>query len=106
MDAAFSSGLDGIGAFPDRIKIEALQMLAEDAAGNPAALAVLTDLAITKFTLASPDRKVSLFYVIDAIGKSRIVGPAFQDACGPRLVSAALGAATQVRIVDCSVARR
>lgn len=99
MDAAFAAGLDGIGAFPDKIKIEALQMLAEDAVGNPAAIATLADLALTKFALASSDRKISLFYVIDAIGKSRLMGPAFQEACGTRLVTTALNAASQVRHV-------
>jgi hypothetical protein len=93
----FSRGLDDLGTFPDRAKIEGLVMVAEDAAGDTAALAALADAALTKLALAAPAAKLPLLYVIDAVGKNRTVGPSFQAALGSRLVSTVLGAASQVR---------
>lgn len=97
LDAAFAAGLDEVGAFPDRVKIEALVMMAEDAAGDAHAIGALAATALDRLTAAAPDRKLSLLYVIDAVGKNKTVGVPFQEACGLRLVTVVLDAASQVR---------
>ena len=96
MADAFGTGLDNLGPFPDRVKIESLIMVAEDAAGDVDAVAALAETALNKLAMADPARKLSLLYVIDAVGKNRSVGPAFQTALGPRLVSTVVNAASQV----------
>lgn len=94
---AFSRGLGDLGAFPDRAKIEALCMVAEDAAGDADAVAFLATTALDALEHANPERILSLLYVIDAVSKNRVVGHEFQAAAGARIADVVVSAWQRVR---------
>jgi hypothetical protein len=56
----FSRSLDGLGTFPDRTKIEAIVMLAMDAAGDPAGVAYIAGVVLDKLLAAPAPRKLPL----------------------------------------------
>lgn len=94
---AFADGLSDLGAHPDRAKIEALTMLAEDAAGDADVVRAYAETALGALVSAPPAHKLTLLYVIDSISKSRIVGAEFQAATSSRISDVVVGTWHQVR---------
>jgi hypothetical protein len=56
----FSRSLDALGTFPERTKIEAIVMLAMDAAGDPGAVAYIAGVVLDKLLSAPAPRKLPL----------------------------------------------
>lgn len=90
----FAKGLDDLDAFPDKAKINALYMMADDASGDPAMIAEVCNTLFEKLHVADPSRKLSIFYVLDIISKKG--GAQFQQAIAPHLVSAFVQAYAEV----------
>ena len=88
---------------PDRATIEALCMIAEDAAGSPELVAYIARVILERLTAAAPPWKLPAVYLLDAIGKNSVVGLDFQAAASPVLVEPMMVAFQQVR---CGVAPR
>ena len=87
---AFTRGLDALGAHPDRFKIEAIAMVAEDALGDEAAVAALAAALLQRVAAAEAPRKLPLLYALDHMSKK--LGAEFQAALAPRVAPALVAA--------------
>jgi hypothetical protein len=90
-----AAGIDDLGTVADRVKLDALRMVAEDAAGNPAAVRRVAGTLIGKLAALPPPRKIPVMYLIDYIVKT--LRPEFQEALAPYITKAFVDAFYQVR---------
>lgn len=94
MEHPFSLGIDDLGNRPDKAKIDALGMIAEDASGDPAAVQVLSGILFRKLGTVEPPRKLPILYLIDHITKK--LGRDFQAVFAGTLVQEFVAAYGQV----------
>ena len=87
---AFAAGLSELGTFPDKSKIDALCMIAEDARGSPTAVANVCSELLSKLGSVDPSRKLALLYTLDYISKK--LGAEFQAGFATHLAHAFLAA--------------
>lgn len=84
MQHPFGAGIDELGTHPDRVKFEAMGMIAEDALGNPAAISNLCSIIWSKLNMVDGPRKLPILYLLDYISKR--FGEPFQFAFSGQLV--------------------
>jgi hypothetical protein len=72
----YLQGLDDLGSYPDKAKIDALGMIAEDCLGDAAAVSSLCAAHLAKLAACDPPRKLPLLYVVDHLSKQ--LGAEFQ----------------------------
>lgn len=93
----FAKGLDDLAAYPDKAKINALFMMAEDASGDPVMISEVCNTLLGKLHSAEPSRKLSILYVLDIVSKKG--GAQFQQAFAPHLLSSFMQVYSEVRIL-------
>jgi hypothetical protein len=86
MGDALADGIDDLGTVAERVKLDALGMIAEDATGHPAAVRRVAGTLVGKLTALPPPRKVPVLYLIDYIVKR--LRPEFQEALSPHITRA------------------
>jgi len=83
MSDVFNLGLLDLGDVPDKGKIEALGMIAEDALGDSACVQSLCATLYSRLNACPPSGKIPLLYTLDHITKK--LGSEFSDAFSPAL---------------------
>lgn len=94
MDHPFAQGIDGLGTHPDKAKIDALGMIAEDAIEDKSAINQLCGILYTKLAQVHPSKKLPILYLIDHISKK--LGTEFHEGFAPELVASFVAAYSQV----------
>ena len=94
---SFAQGVASL-VTPDRATIEALCMLAEDAAGSHESIEYIARVILSRLAIAPAPWKLPIVYLLDAIGKNSIVGPQFQAVISGSLFDSLVGAFEQVLI--------
>lgn len=93
MADAFRRGLDELGSFPDRLKMESLAMLAEDAVGDVATLTGMAVSIVSRLRSVDVVGRIPLLYLVDFISKRRgPLGSQFQAAMQPFVADAVMDA--------------
>lgn len=87
---AFAAGLSDLGTFPDKSKIEALCMIAEDARGSTLRVNSVCSELLAKLGAVEPPRKLPLLYTLDYISKK--LGAEFQAGFVTHLATAFVAA--------------
>ena len=90
----FARGIDELGSYPDKAKIDALGMIAEDSIGNPQQIQELCTILYQKLELVNMNKKLPILYLIDHISKK--LGTEFHEGFSPKLVTSFVNAYRQV----------
>lgn len=94
METPFVAGIDDLGTFPDRAKIDALGMIARDALGNQNQVRKLCNILLNKLQTADAPRKLPILYLLDYLSKK--LGAEFQNGFVTLLVPTVVAAYSAV----------